>query len=614
MLRGRLLATLFVSVVAATSNTAIRVVEVSVTDFGAVPGADDDSCLAFNRTIEAARARNASLLRIPQGTYHFHWDACVSALIYASNTVMTPLPPRNIALWLRDLSDIVVDGEGSVLSMHGLMTPIVVDHSSNVTVRNLTIDWPHPTVVEALVASSAPRAVDLVVHPAFDFTLTPHGGVVFDADEGWTLDGVHGLLSPASKSGGIGTLCQEYDPVADTTWRRRNPLAGATVVAVAGSPRTLRLIYPVDQEDVPAQGHGIWLRDAGRSDTGLLTQFSADVTYADVALHFMSSFGILSQFTRGALTFRNVTAQTAQSDSNGLACACAADLLHFSGCGGKITVEGGRFVGNQDDAVNIHGTHLRIVAQPSPRELVVQFMHSQSYGFQAFSPGDVVQFTRQDTLEAFGAGVVTAADMVFAQGCAADPSAMLPCQMHLLLEAPLDAEVRLGSDVVENLAYTATTLSITGAVFSRIPVHGICMTTRGAVVIANNTIHAHLSALIVADDASSWYESGPVTDVLFEGNVVPQAPLVSGGPYGAAVVLVVPTNIAPSTVHRNLRIVGNNVTFSPGSNTSLVGLKSIAGVVVEGNYLVAPQRPDAAALVTQVNCSDVVVQNNTIVG
>jgi hypothetical protein len=612
MLWVRLLpmAALLVVAVAVASNTASRVVEVSVADFGAVPGSAD-SCLAFNRTIEAARARNASLLRIPQGTYHFHWDACVSAYIYASNTVMTPLPPRNIALWLRGLSNIVVDGEGSVLSMHGLMTPIVVDHSSNITVRNLTIDWPHPTVVEALVASSAPRAVDLVVHPAFDFTLTPQGGVIFDAGEGWKLDGVHGLLSPASKSGGIGTLCQEYDPVADTTWRRNNLLKGATVVAVAGSPRTLRLIYTSDQEEVPAQGDGIWLRDAGRSDVGLLTQYSANVTYADVALHFMSSFGILSQFTRGALTFRNVTAHT--SESSGLACACAADLLHFSGCGGTIIIEGGRFGGNQDDAVNVHGTHLRIVAQPSPRELVVQFMHPQSYGFRAFFPGDAVQFTREDTLEAFGAGVVAAADMLLAQGCAADPSAMLPCQMHLLLEAPLVADVRLGSDVVENLAYTAATLSITGAVFSRIPVHGICMSTRGAVVIANNTIHTHLSALIVADDAASWYESGPVTDVLFEGNVVPLAPSVSGGPYDPAVVLVVPTNTVPSTVHHNLRIVGNNVTFSPGSNTSLAGLKSIAGVVVEGNYLVAPQRPDAAALVTQVNCSDVVVQNNTVV-
>jgi hypothetical protein len=202
--------------------------------------------------------------------------------------------------------------------------------------------------------------------------------------------------------------------------------------------------------------------------------------------------------------------------------------------------------------------------------------------------------------------------MRLAQGCAADPSAMLPCQMHLLLEAPL-VNVRLGSDVVENLAYTAAAVSITGAVFSRIPTHGICMATRGAVVIANNTIHTRMAALIVADDASSWYESGPVMDVLFEGNVVPQAPLVTDG-NGLAVILVVPTNIAPSTVHRNLRVVRNNVTFPPGTSAPLVTLKSIAGVVVEGNYLVAPQRPDAAALVTQVNCSDVVVQNNTIVG
>jgi hypothetical protein len=124
--------------------------EVNVADFGAVAddavtGAQgDDSCLAFNRSIEAARQKNATVLRIPAGTYHFYWDTCPQALIYVSNTVTTPttsspLPPKPIGLWLRDLSDIVVEGEGSTLLFHGLMTPIAVDGSRNVTVRSHTI-------------------------------------------------------------------------------------------------------------------------------------------------------------------------------------------------------------------------------------------------------------------------------------------------------------------------------------------------------------------------------------------------------------------------------------------------------------------------------------------
>ena len=60
------------------------------------------------------------------------------------------------------------------------------------------------------------------------------------------------------------------------------------------------------------------------------------------------------------------------------------------------------FVGSQDDGVNVHGTHLQIVAQPSATSIVVQFMQRESYGFLAFFPGDKVQFTRADTLVSFG--------------------------------------------------------------------------------------------------------------------------------------------------------------------------------------------------------------------
>ena len=79
---------------------------VSVADYGAVPDSEVDSCLAFNKTIEAARASNATILQIPRGTYHFYWHSCGQWApdIYVSNTVMTPLPPKPIGLWLHGSS------------------------------------------------------------------------------------------------------------------------------------------------------------------------------------------------------------------------------------------------------------------------------------------------------------------------------------------------------------------------------------------------------------------------------------------------------------------------------------------------------------------------------
>ncbi len=169
---------------------------------------------------------------------------------------------------------------------------------------------------------------------------------------------------------------------------------------------------------------------------------------------------------------------------------------------------GRSLLGSQDDGINVHGTHLRIVAQPSPRELVVQFMHPHSCGFQAFFPGSAVQLTQPDTLTAFGTGVPPTCSRQRAV-----PRTPRRRSLPHILEVPL-ADVRVGSDVVEKLAYTAAPVSC-------IPTRGILTTTRGAVVMANNTLHTpHMSALVSADDSSSWDDSGPVTDVLVDGNLV----------------------------------------------------------------------------------------------
>ena len=44
----------------------------------------------------------------------------------------------------------------------------------------------------------------------------------------------------------------------------------------------------------------------------------------------------------------------------------------------------------QNDAINCHGTYLRIVERTTSNLVLVRFMHPQTYGFPAFVPGDVV--------------------------------------------------------------------------------------------------------------------------------------------------------------------------------------------------------------------------------
>jgi hypothetical protein len=265
----------------------------------------------------------------------------------------------------------------------------------------------------------------------------------------------------------------------------------------------------------------------------------------------------------------------------------------------------------------VHGTHLQIVEQQSSREILVQFMQPESYGFQAFFAGDNVQFTRSDTLESFGTGVVKTAKMLSAKGCAAakDSTTELPCQFALELEEPL-VGARLKKDVVENLAWIPD-VHVSGAYFSRIPTRGLLVTTRGRVRISNNTIHTPLRpALHIADDAASWYESGPTRDVLFDGNVVIRKHNTSSthARMDSSPIDVDPSNTQNATVHRNLQVTNNELHLHQGSQMGVVTARSIAGLVLSGNRIFSPGRQlTSAEMVSATNCSGILVENNTVI-
>ena len=55
-----------------------------------------------------------------------------------------------------------------------------------------------------------------------------------------------------------------------------------------------------------------------------------------------------------------------------------ADATHFSGCKGKIVSCNGLYEGMMDDAINVHGTYLKVVKRVDDRTLVGRYMHGQS--------------------------------------------------------------------------------------------------------------------------------------------------------------------------------------------------------------------------------------------
>ncbi|MCH5329189.1 MAG: right-handed parallel beta-helix repeat-containing protein, partial [Coprobacter sp.] len=351
---------------------------------------------------------------------------------------------------------------------------------------------------------------------------------------------------------------------------------------------------------------------------GVFLYESSNVSLQDIHMHYMHGLGIVSQYSR------NITMQSVNCmprENSGRLIASSADFMHFSGCSGKIGIYDCTFAGAHDDPVNVHGTNLRVVEKLGKNRLKVRFMHGQSYGFHAFSPGDTVAFVRAETMERFSTAVIKKVRRIDDR------------LIDITLDRTVPGDLLTDSDCIENMTCTPE-LEIRRCRFSRTNTRGTLVTTPRKVVIADNLYcKTGMSGILIEGDAEGWFESGPVCDVLIENNTFVDC-AYGGGPSNAVIALN-PSNRKIDEdvpVHRNVRILNNRfVTFG----NPVLYAKSTAGLRFEDNEVaVVPAQeniasgkeavdnyfshtglktmnfPDSAIIL--VGCKDAVVKNNKI--
>ncbi|MEK8130546.1 right-handed parallel beta-helix repeat-containing protein [Paenibacillus filicis] len=524
-------------------------VELHLADYGGIPDTGEDTGPAMQRAIEAASQINGAVVLVCEpGQYDFYAASAIRKKYYISNTaseVENPNPEKTIGIYVKGLQDFVLDGGGSLFMFHGKHTMLVIDESQQIEIRNLHMDYAEPTVTEMTIEQAGPSYLDIRVHGDSRYEL--QDGKLFWTGEGWRFH--EGPM-------------QVCDPVRNTTWRIDNLIEQA-VESEELEPGRIRLHY--DHAPAVSAGWILQARDGIRDQVGAFIHRSRRVRLDNVGVHFMHGLGIVGQssedisFNRLELAPRAVTGRTVAS---------FADFVHLSGCKGKISVTNSSFAGAHDDVINVHGIHLAIVGRPSNNQLVVRFMHHQTYGFAAFDPGDEVEFVRARSLIAYASSKVTASELIS------------PREMLLTLAEPVPEGIEEG-DVLENVTWTPE-VEITDNYFVRIPTRGVLVTTRRKVLIARNVFdRMQMSAILVANDAASWYESGRVQDLTIQGNR-----FIECGSSGQAVIAITPENEEideNSPVHSGIRIVENRFELT---DQRLLDAKSTRDLTVSDNEVI----------------------------
>lgn len=552
---------------------------IDVTSFGIQPNSFADATPAVQKAIAACNKQQQSVISFPTGRYDFWPCNAAETHYYISNTsseVEVPVKDQRVGLLLKQLKNITIEGNGSLFVFHGKMITWVIDSSENIRLQNISVNYERPGMSEMTIKEITPHSVTAAIHPDSKFSII--NGKLEWYGEKWVTGNFHAVLVKP----GQGTLFYStWDPFFNS---RAEIVAPLTVKFTGDFSK-----FKADTGDV------LTIRDRYRDYVGAFQNRSKNISLHNINMYSMHGLGIVSQFCEN-LEYDSVFVEPEKG--SGRVIASSADGMHFSGCRGQIIINHCRFNGMHDDPVNVHGTHLKVKEIISPTTLMLRFMHHQTYGFLPFIPGDSVAYLHSKSLQIFANGVIKSASMLNER------------EVLVELQEPVSPELQI-DDALENISWTPA-LHISNSRFEGTLTRGTLVTTRRKVVIENNVYYrTGMQAILIENDASGWYESGPVTDVTIRNNqfiecgynsnpdnyiikINPEAHQWVKGYYVHSNIKIennyfkvydYPVLKAYST--KGLMFKNNKIERSgfmtPGKDRAAISLKACTGVVISGN-------------------------------
>lgn len=522
---------------------------------------------SFDQTLRltgSGTAKSPIEVTFAPGRYDFYPVNAIKRKYNISNTNGSPEDPKAVGILFDNAKHFKLSGPGANIVYRGKMIEVCIDGSQDIAISGLSFDYHRPTVSEFSVAKTGDGFVDLKMHK--DSWYDIKDGKIIWKGEGWSYVDADGLLA------------QILDLETNEVWRKRNPLTKLTFEEI--KPGLIRAHGNAGLRP----GRVYQIRKTFRDCTGAFTRRSKDITWKNVHFKFMHGMGLVNQFSEN-LTFDNVT--IAPDKNSGRTTAAWADCIQVSGCKGKLLVKDCVFSGAHDDAINIHGTHLRVVEHIGTHQVKVKFIHKQTYGFMAFNPGDEITFVRWDSLATYAPNKVKDAKM------------LNPTEMLLTLEKPYPSNIN-ENDVIENVTWTPE-VEIRGCDISRIPTRGFLITTRRKVLVENNTFNrTHMSAILLEDDARGWFESGCIRDMTIRKNKFVRC--------AEPVVNINPRNSVPNdSVHQNIRVLDNKFILR---GKSVLRAKSTKGLTISGNRIFSEHKLDDESTIKTSDCADVTISEN----
>lgn len=550
--------------------------------FGVVPNTDADMAPLVAQMLDKVKAEadgKPVTVYLAPGKYHFYPDGAVHKEYYISNHDQHA--DRAVGIAIEEFANLTIDGRGADFIFHGRMLPVSIVATEGCTLRNLSIDFATPHIAQAEIVKNDSEGITFRVAPWVNPVVTAEGAFAHTG-EGWEHRPMWGIaFEPDTRhivytTADIGTPVHQVEKIDERTFR-----------APAWKDARLKV------------GTVVAMRTYERPSPGVFVSHAIDTKLENVKVHYAEGMGLLAQMSED-ITLDGFGV-CLRGDDDPRYFTTQADATHFSGCKGKIRSVNGLYEGMMDDAINVHGTYLKVMERIDDKTLRARYMHGQAWGFDWGYVGDKVQFVRSRTMELVGDKFITEVAKITeytdntAKPIGAQPFALQGAthgtrEFIIRFTDTLPEEIGAAEGYgIENLTWTPE-VYFAGNTIRNNRARGTLFSTPKRTVVEDNLFdHTSGTAILLCGDCNGWYETGACRDVLIRRNRFVNA-LTSMFQFTNAVISIYPEIPALGEqkayfhggAKNAIRIVNNEFyTF----DHPLLYAKSVDGLLWKGNTI-----------------------------
>lgn len=551
---------------AVASFAADKVIEMR--SYGLLPDTRENLSPLLQKALQDIKAQakpeDRITLLFEAGRYDFHPAGAAAREYYISNHDQDN--PKTVGFPLEDWQGLTLDGQGADFVFHGRMLPLSLLRSEGCTLKNFSIDFEIPHITQVQVLKNDEGGITFQPAPWVQCRINEKG--FFESyGEGWA-DVPQWAIAFEEKTKRL--VYQTSD-----LWC---PMDGVSEV----SPRVYLAPQWKDSRLLP--GTVVALRTWYRPAPGIFLAENKDTRLQNVKVHYAEGMGLLAQLCE------NITLDEfgvcLRGDNDPRYFTTQADATHFSGCKGLIDSRNGLYEGMMDDAINVHGTYLKIKQRLDDHTVIAAYMHPQTYGFVWGMEGDEVQFVRSATMELTGSQnrvkEIRPHDKETVTGAK---------EYRIVFAEPLDTAItdREGFGI-ENLNWCPEVCFADNVVRNNRARGALFSTPLRTVVERNLFDHTSGTAILLCGDCNGWFETGACRNVLIRNNRFVNA-LTNLFQFTEAVISIYPE--IPDLEHQQKYFHGG---------------EGMPGVVIEDNYFETFDRP----LLFAKSIDGLVFRNNTV--